>query len=278
MKRILIYIGAVVATIGLLSAPTAPAAQAVSSGYVNASDIEIIQTALEAHSELAQAVNSSTSQVEIEMAISKATSAFDSVANHSFSTKLGKKYTEESIVLQDKARTISEEINGLTGAIESGDEATVQAQLDQIDTATTEFENQIDVVNGAVEESNSTQGNNYLWMLAVAGILAVASFVWAFRSEEKDRKVIKARRTVAYASLAPLAGAAITYVSFMFADKLGGTYMIAWGPMLIGVAIWARTIVDYRKAVKEAKNPTDIKKVDDASKKGDSKTPPPIVK
>lgn len=224
------------------------------TGYVNQADVDIIDQATNVYKGFADEVsNSNASRDSIRAKAALAATAFANVANHNFSTSLGDKYTQEATVLKQQAEALKGQLDKAPGIFDTGDEATVNKYLQDVDLAATKFDNQMNHVNDAVGESNSAKGNNYLWLVVVAGIVSAGAFAWAFvlsKQKQLSQQLLQARKGIAFASLAPLAGALITYVSYMFADKLGGSYVIAYGPVLVGAFVLVQAIANYAKLAK----------------------------
>lgn len=248
MRRFYTLLAAVVVAAALGYAP------AQAEGYVNQADVDTIDKALEVYSAFAKETGNNASTADsVKAKAALAATEFGVVASHSFATGLGDAYTREAAALKQEATALKAQLDKAPTVIGVGDEAAVNAYLDGLDAAAAKFDTQMGKLNGAVDESNNATGNNYLWMVIAAAVLTAGAFVWAFvlsKQKQLSDQLGKARKGIAYASLAPLAGALITYVSYMFADKLGGSYIIAYGPVVFGVIILAQAVVNYVKLVK----------------------------
>ncbi len=84
-------------------------------------------------------------------------------------------------------------------------------------------------------------------MTIAAAAMAAGSFVWFAigRSKQPSPDLLAARKAVAFSSLIPLVGAVITYATFMLASNAGGTYTVAYGLILIGLAAYVSSILRY---------------------------------
>lgn len=250
MKKLYGFIAALTLVASVIAAPITAAAS--SSGYINQADIDVLDTASKAFEEFAAETNSSSATIEsVEAKAATATTALGKVEGHTFSSDLGTQYTAEAATLKTEASNLKTEVAKVTGVLNTGDETQINEYFDGLNAAATRFDNQIGKLNAAVDESNNTKGTGYLWLVIITAILAAGMFVWAFLLDKKAvPQLTKARRAVAYTSLAPLAGAAITYVTFIFADQLGGSYFIAYGPVLFGAVILVQALINYLKLAK----------------------------
>lgn len=246
MKHTLLTLGAI------LTAVVFGSSAAGAQGYVNQVDVDATNRVYTSVSAFFDETNDSSSTPE--SVVSKATAAsssLDSLIAHSFSTKLGDTYVKEADNLKDAAKSLQAKINGVSAAIDTQDEATITAYFEGLSAEAKAFDVQIEKLNASVEEANTSMGTGYLWMVIAAGAIAAAAFGWAFGTKKPtDKDALKAKRTIAYASLAPLAGALITYISFMAADSTGGGYLIAWGPIVVGVIIMIRSVMNYISVTK----------------------------
>ncbi|PID33557.1 hypothetical protein CR969_00090 [Candidatus Saccharibacteria bacterium] len=222
------------------------------SGYINQADISTIDSAIGAYTKFIDTTNDSDFIESPGLAKSKAALAvkhMEILSNHTFSKDLGDKYTQESEVLKSKAAALGKELSKFDKVVASADRDKINTYFSGLNKQAKQLDDQIDKLNDAVDESNNSVGVGYLWATVASAILAVGAFIWAFGFGKKDaaksKELAKARRQVAYGSLAPLAGAAITYFSFMFADELGGSYVIAYGPILFGAIFLVKAIANY---------------------------------
>lgn len=222
------------------------------SGYVNQADVAMIDSALSAYTEFAEATSDSDFVESPRLAKSKASLAAEYMrvlSNHPFSKRLGSKYIQESEVLKSKAKVMGEKLSQFDDVIDKPEKAKLIAYFKDVNQQAKQLDDQIDKLNEAVAESNTSAGAGYLWATIASAVLAVGAFIWAFGFGKKDaaksKELVKARHQVAYVSLAPLAGAAITYGSFMFAEQLNGSYVVAYGPMLFGAIFLVKAIANY---------------------------------
>lgn len=268
MKKYIL--AAAVLVLGIGATGLAPHASA--AGYSNQTDID---ETVKVHESLTAFVDETNDPTATTVSLkSKAGSASDAVAGliqHDFSTNVGKKYTEAAGALKEAAQSLKQAIDGLGTALDSHDQNTIQAAFGNLENKLTAYDDQMEVLNNSVESSNSSIGNTYLYLLIATVIIAGVAFAWAFSGKTTTDQLKKAKRAVAYSALAPVAGAAITYVSFLFAEKTSGTYWIAWGPVVIGVIVMIRYIGEYLKLKKTTSSTADqttspVSSADDSTK------------
>ena len=102
-------------------------------------------------------------------------------------------------------------------------------------------------MNKAASEANSYAEYFFLLVTIAAAAMAVGSFIWFAigRSKQPSPDLLAARKAVAFSSLIPLVGAVVTYATFMLASNAGGTYTVAYGLILIGLASYISSILRY---------------------------------
>ena len=226
--------------------------------FVNDADITVMNAATGAldafHAELE---NEAADLASVKAKAVEVENKLDALAKHSFTTELSEGYTRAG----DALKTASAELKTATveyiAALESGDEAAFQAKGGAYDTALTRFGERHDTVNAEVDEANAagveqerTTGLSYLVTLIVTGLVAAASFAWAFLKKDKIEQLAAAQKSVALSSLWPLGGALITFVTYQMASA-GGSYTIAWGAVIIGAVFFAKALFDYFKLKKQ---------------------------
>jgi hypothetical protein len=250
MKQLYRFIAALTLVASVIAAPIS----AAQSGYVNQSDIDVLDKAISAFTDFVDEVGSDSASIEsVDAKALAASTALQQVADHQFSTDLGEQYSTEAVALKSEAQTLKTEVGKVTSVLQVGDEAQITAYFDDLEASATRFENQVDKLNTAVDTSNNATGMGYLWLVIATAILSAAAFVWSFvLKKEEAPEARNLRRLVAYTSLAPFAGALITYITFLFADQLGGSYFIAYGPVLFGGIIFVQAVVRYFQVARPA--------------------------
>ncbi len=226
------------------------------SGYINQADIDAIDkvfTATEAfNTEYAKEDSTLESVGEKGAAVS---TVLGELIALSFNTSISDEYTKEAGTLKSAATDLKSVMDTLPTIVETKDEA----KLSEFEAAYNEklqaYDKQTANFNKAVDNKTASEGNGYLWLVLATAAVSAGGFVWAFFLQDKNvnEELKKAKKGVAFASIAPLAGAVVTYITFMFADQLGGTYFIAWGPVLIGGIVLVQSIVNYVKLAKISK-------------------------
>lgn len=258
MKRTLQLIIVPLFCIAVSSLPGARAF--AEEAYVNEADIQILTEAQDARVKFMDAAEN----VEITTEAFKAAAAgfaekLDAVSRHAFTDQLGESYTKTANILQKEAAALKTATEELSVAYENGDTTVLDQKYTAFndhasayDRAFTAFNDSIDTNNKAVIEENKT-GGLYLGALIVTGVVATASFIWAFAMRQKQsqpEQLRSARRNVALNSLWPLGGALVTFVTYQLATA-GGTYTIAWGAIVIGAVFFLKSIVDYARLRKQ---------------------------
>lgn len=243
MKQLYKFIAALTLVASVLVAPVATA----QSGYVNQADIDILDAATKAFTAFTDEVGNDSATVEsVGVKATAASSALQQVVDHNFSTDLGSEYTTEAAALKTEAASLKTEVNKVTDVLNTQDETQINAYFDGLEASATRFDNQVDKLNKAVDVSNNATGIGYLWLVIATAVVSAAAFAWSFALKKEETPEAGAlRKQVAFTSLAPLAGALITYVTFLFADQLGGSYFIAYGPVLFGGIVFVQAIIRY---------------------------------
>lgn len=217
--------------------------------YVNQTDIDVIAASNKAYSDFIEVINDEKS-VANGAALAQAaaaSSAFNNVASHTFSSKLGIKYVKKSAEVKKCAREIKDLLDRVAVVLRERDYNTVNQYLEQIRDSVKKYSAAIEEMNKAASESNSYAEYFFLLVAIAAAAMAVGSFVWFAigRSKQLSSGLLVARKAVALSSLIPLAGAVVTYVTFMLASNAGGTYTVAYGLILIGLAAYVSSILRY---------------------------------
>lgn len=138
-------------------------------------------------------------------------------------------------------------------AFDAGDQDAFQKDLDKFSDATNTYNSEIENLNK--QETGLTSGESTTLYYALAGVTAAisaAAFAFAFVKKPADAALAKARLNLALSSLWPLGGALVTLGTYLFSSD--GTYLIAWGPIGIGAALFVKGIFDYLKLSKSTTN------------------------
>ena len=222
---------------------------ASAASYANQADIDIIAASNKAYVDFIKAINDEKSVADgtVLAQTAAASSAFNNVASHNFSSKLGVKYIKKSTEVKKYAGEIKVLLDKVTVVLRERDYNTVNQYLEQIRDSVKKYSAAIEEMNKAASESNSYAEYFFLLVAIAAAAMAVGSFVWFAigRSKQLSSGLLVARKAVALSSLIPLAGAVVTYVTFMLASNAGGTYTVAYGLILIGLAAYVSSILRY---------------------------------
>lgn len=237
--------------------------------HVNQSDVDAIgkvNTDLEAFTRTY--TKQDLQQSELLTALTELQVSLKSLEDHAFSLKLGNGYTQAANELKTKTGKLREIVDNGISVLTGGDVTARKKAGEefpkQFNTAIDEYNAAIKNLDKATEEANKKQsievGLPYLIILILSVLLAIAMFIWAFAKQVSPIQLRKARRMVALATLVPLAGAAITYITFLIASQQqnGGTFTIMTGLMIFGLVVFVRALINYHKLKKTiATTPTD---------------------
>ncbi len=217
--------------------------------YVNQTDIDVIAASNKAYSDFIEVINDEKS-VANGAALAQAaaaSSAFNNVASHNFSSKLGVKYIKKSAEVKKYAGEIKVLLDKIAVVLRERDYNAVNQYLEQTRNSVKKYSAAIEEVNKAASESNSYAEYFFLLVTIAAAAMAAGSFVWFAigRSKQPSPDLLAARKAVAFSSLIPLVGAVVTYATFMLASNAGGTYTVAYGLILIGLASYISSILRY---------------------------------
>ena len=223
--------------------------------YVNQTDIDVIAASNKAYSDFIEVINDEKS-VANGAALAQAaaaSSAFNNVASHTFSSKLGIKYVKKSAEVKKCAREIKDLLDRVAVVLRERDYNAANQYLEQIRNSVKKYSAAIEEMNKAASESNSYAEYFFLLVTIAIAAMAVGSFVWFAigRGKQLSPSLLAARKSVAFSSLAPLVGAVVTYATFMLASNTGGTYTIAYGLILIGSVVYILSVVQYINLAKK---------------------------
>lgn len=228
---------------------------ASAASYANQADIDIIAASNKAYVDFIKAINDEKSVADgtvIAQTVA-ASSAFNNVASHNFSSKLGVKYIKKSAEVKKYAGETKVLLDKIAAALRGNDYNSANQYLNQIQNSAKKYYAATEGMNKAVSESNSHSGILYFSVTIVAAVIAAGSFVWFAigRGKQLSPSLLAARKSVAFSSLAPLVGAVITYATFILASNTGGTYTIAYGLILVGSVVYILSVVQYINLAKK---------------------------
>lgn len=233
--------------------------------YVNQSDIDTlgeVKTKIDAFTETYSKQDLQPN--ELLKALTDLQAALKSLEAKTFSSQLGSGYTQASNELKAKAGNVREVVDGGINVLKNGNAAAREKAStefpNQFNTAVTEYNTAVQNLDKATEEANkkktAEEGLPYLIILIAAVLLSIVTFIWAFAKKVPQTELRKARRTVAFVTLVPLAGAVITYITFLIASQQqnGGTFTIMTGLMIFGVIVFLRALIGYHKLKRSLAN------------------------
>lgn len=222
---------------------------ASAASYANQADIDIIAASNKAYVDFIKAINDEKS-VANGAALAQAAAAsstFNNVASHNFSSKLGVKYIKKSAEVKKYAGEIKVLLDKIAVVLRERDYNAVNQYLEQTHNSVKKYSAAIEEVNKAASESNSYAEYFFLLVTIATAAMAAGSFIWFAigRRKQSSPDLLAARKAVAFSSLIPLVGAVVTYATFMLASNAGGTYTVAYGLILIGLASYISSILRY---------------------------------
>ncbi len=217
--------------------------------YVNQTDIDVIAASNKAYSDFIEVINDEKS-VANGAALAQAaaaSSAFNNVASHTFSSKLGIKYVKKSAEVKKCAGEIKVLLDKIAVVLRERDYNAVNQYLEKTRNSVKKYSAAIEEVNKAASESNSYAEYFFLLVTIATAAMAAGSFIWFAigRRKQSSPDLLAARKAAAFSSLIPLVGAVVTYATFMLASNAGGTYTVAYGLILIGLASYISSILRY---------------------------------
>ena len=222
---------------------------ASAASYTNQADIDIIAVSNKAYVDFIKAINDEKSVADgkVIAQTAAASSAFNNVASHNFSSKLGVKYIKKSTEVKKYAGEIKVLLDKIAVVLRERDYNAANQYLSQTRNSVKKYSAAIEEMNKAASESNSYAEYFFLLVAIAAAVMAVGSFIWfaISRSKQSSPDLLAARKAVAFSSLIPLVGAVVTYATFMLASNAGGTYTVAYGLILIGLASYISSILRY---------------------------------
>ena len=222
--------------------------------YVNQTDIDVIAASNKAYSDFIEVINDEKS-VANGAALAQAaaaSSAFNNVASHNFSSKLGVKYIKKSAEVKKCAREIKDLLDRVAVVLRERDYNAVNQYLEQTHNSVKKYSAAVEEVNKAASESNLYAGCLFLLTTIAAAAMVIGSFIWFAigRSKRLNHSLLEARKAVALSSLTPLAGAVILYTTFILTgstNSADGIYIVANVLILIGLASYVSSIIKYIK-------------------------------
>ena len=222
--------------------------------YVNQTDIDVIAASNKAYSDFIEVINDEKS-VANGAALAQAaaaSSAFNNVASHTFSSKLGIKYVKKSAEVKKCAREIKDLLDRVAVVLRERDYNAVNQYLEQTHNSVKKYSTAVEEVNKAASESNLYAGCLFLLTTIAAAAMVIGSFIWFAigRSKRLNHSLLEARKAVALSSLTPLAGAVILYTTFILTgstNSADGIYIVANVLILIGLASYVSSIIKYIK-------------------------------
>lgn len=222
--------------------------------YLNQTDIDVIAASNKAYSDFIEVINDEKS-VANGAALAQAaaaSSAFNNVASHTFSSKLGIKYVKKSAEVKKYAGEIKVLLDKIAVVLRERDYNAVNQYLAQTRNSVKKYSAAVEEVNKAASESNLYAGCLFLLTTIAAAAMVIGSFIWFAigRSKRLNHSLLEARKAVALSSLTPLAGAVILYTTFILTgstNSADGIYIVANVLILIGLASYVSSIIKYIK-------------------------------
>ena len=221
---------------------------ASAASYANQADIDIIAASNKAYVDFIKAINDEKS-VANGAALAQAAAAsstFNNVASHNFSSKLGVKYIKKSAEVKKYAGEIKVLLDKIAVVLRERDYNAANQYLEQTRNSVKKYSAAVEEVNKAASESNLYAGCLFLLTTIAAAAMVIGSFIW-FAIGRSKRSLLEARKAVALSSLA---GAVILYTTFILTgstNSADGIYIVANVLILIGLASYVSSIIKYIK-------------------------------
>lgn len=168
----------------------------------------------------------------------------NALQEYSFTANFSAEYVAAIDSIKLDAAELNTRTANLNNAFTSGDVDNINNALNLFNAAATSFDESVVLLgtsiekhNAPLEEQNQTTGTLYVVASIATAIITIVTFAWKPRNETAYQKSF--RINAGKQSLWPLGGALITTIWFFSAD---GSYMILWGAILIGFAIYAKAL------------------------------------
>lgn len=233
----------VLATLGVGSA------QAHATPLANQADIAVLKQASTAYQAFTRELYASQPKKDsIDERAKQAAAAFAVVAEHSFSPQLGDEYSRRAAVVKEKASAVKTLLGHAPQAFASKDTQAAAVYLTDVETAVSQYDSAVGVLNATVDDANQATNRLYLLMVVGAGLVAALAAVWARRQHTRtfaSKRVVRARWAVVAAAVAPLVGAVALYAIFVQGSDTRVVRGVGYAVLTGGVAVFAYAVMAY---------------------------------
>lgn len=233
----------ILATLGVGSA------QAHATPLANQADITVVKRASTAYQAFTRELYASQPKKDsIDERAKQAAAAFAVVAGHSFSAQLGDEYSRHAAVVKEKASAVKTLLERAPQAFASKDTQAAAVYLTDVETAVSQYDSAVGVLNTTVDDANQATNRLYLLMVIGAGLVAALAAVWARHQHTRtfaSKRVVRARWAVVAAAVAPLVGAVALYMIFIQGSDTRVVRGVGYAVLTGGVAVLIYAVMAY---------------------------------
>ena len=169
-------------------------------------------------------------------------------AKHSFSPQLGDEYSRHAAAVKEKSSAVKTLLERAPQAFASKDTQAAAVYLTDVETAVSQYDSAVGVLNTTVDDANQATNRLYLFMVIGAGLVAALAAVWARRQHTRtfaSKRVVRARWAVVAAAAAPLVGAVSLYVIFIQGSDTRVVRGVGYAVLTGGVAVLIYAVMAY---------------------------------
>ena len=154
----------IVATLGVGSAQTH------ATPLANQADITVVKRASTAYQAFTRELYVTKPKKDsIDERAKQAAAAFAAVAKHSFSPQLGDEYSRHAAAVKEKASAVKTLLERAPQAFASKDTQAAAVYLTDVETAVSQYDSAVGVLNTTVDDANQATNRLYLFMVIGAG-------------------------------------------------------------------------------------------------------------
>ena len=233
----------ILATLGVGSA------HAHATPLANQADITVVKRASTAYQAFTRELYATQPKKDsIDERAKQAAAAFAAVAKHSFSPQLGDEYSRHAAAVKEKSSAVKTLLERAPQAFASKDTQAAAVYLTDVETAVSQYDSAVGVLNTTVDDANQATNRLYLLMVIGAGLVAALAAVWARHQHTRtfaSKRVVRARWAVVAAAVAPLVGAVSLYVIFIQGSDTRVVRGVGYAVLTGGVAVLIYAVMVY---------------------------------
>jgi hypothetical protein len=236
-------------TLIIIATLSVGSAQTHATPLANQADITVVKRASTAYQAFTRELYTTQPKKDsIDERAKQAATAFAVVAEHSFSAQLGDEYSRHAAAVKEKASAVKTLLGRAPQAFASKDTQAAAVYLTDVETAVSQYDSAVGVLNTTVDDANQATNRLYLFMVIGAGLVAALAAVWARRQHTRtfaSKRVVRARWAVVAAAAAPLVGAVSLYVIFIQGSDTRVVRGVGYAVLTGGVAVLIYAVMAY---------------------------------